>query len=646
MRRVTAPRSSITDEAFMRLEALACTMSQDVINLPTDEDDDDDFEPWFAPSSASKWRPSSASKLRSDRASMSKKSSAKKVQSSSGSASGSQRNAAASPSALKRTLNFADAKEAVVAAGDNSELSGTDDDAESMQPLAGIAKAADQPRRKVRPRLSLASVVTPSVQGSAKKRARSFSARTYSSMFSDDEKNDSDNCDDVPFSILLKKKHGGKAKTAFSKSATPQETRKADRASRRRRQEDAEENSVSMIDLTSPVRNSRIAQNQASPGIIEVRSSLYPLPVITQSPMTQKRCSEISEDSRSRAGRFVKRRRVRRIVDSDDDDDHHHHNTPAKSTSVAPVVYEPPPRPTPSQPSESVRKLVEENESAAGVEWYQERSIDDFSDSDSDGKKRVVRKAKHVPSPVPEVTERSVRRRIILSVNDSPQVAQKEKASKAGKPAFKTPPRANNRRMANVENSIEKFRQNLVIIDSDSDDLQERPKAGNKEKIEYVPSSGEEEIDLTGPNSAENDFCGRNDAEVNEGPPPFRLEILCEQGESVMQMMQRLGEDFVMEKIVEAQNDGRAIIGAEELGISSEPPPTGSSSAVKRLRDAVSATNKKKRANSYDPEKAFSGDYTFGYRGKGKEYPGRGKGKGKRKNSWRGRGRGRGRGRK
>lgn len=199
----------------------------------------------------------------------------------------------------------------------------------------------------------------------------------------------------------------------------------------------------------------------------------------------------------------------------------------------------------------------------------------------------------------------------------------------------KTPPRPSNRRFRNMQNGVEKVKKDLIVIESDSDDF-EPSRVEGTDAID-LDRDDDEEMDLTGFVPEKNS----DDVARSDGPPPFRLEILCNEGETVMQMMQRVGEDFLMEKIVAAQNDGRTIIGGEALGISCAPPPS-SQARIERLRNSVHKPGKRK--NSYDAEKALAGEFSFGYRGKGKTYPTRGRGK--RKGSWRGRGRGKGRGRR
>lgn len=496
-----------------------------------------------------------------------------------------------------------------------------------------------------------------------------------------DISDDDSDFENTPSSTRKKTGNTSRLKTSVRKSpvksnpnfSTPTKNRSSRPGSSRLFRQDNTAAVPLMVDLTSPER--------ASEGVVEIKSSRYPLPVMTQSPLPRR----------------LRRRRVVGSDDDDDDsdndvegsDDSNHGNLSAANRSDRSKlagkmlsrnpgpgrtdVNEPPPRPMPFQPSAAVAA----KENPHPVEWFQERSIDEFTDSGDDVQETTIPNlgASSV-RPVPAIIGRSravpalAPPRAVPSLVTRPASPRPGPSRPASRPSsgsgrnntqtlmgsfmktsapagkksttlVKAPPRASNRRMQNGEQGMEKFKKDLIVIESDSDDDFEPSKVPSKESID-LDEDDDEGRDLSRYVPEKTSDEGSN----SNSPPAFRLEVLCIAGESVMQMMQRLGEDLVMERIIKAQNEGRTIIGGEALGISCAPPPTTAASQahIERMRNAVNKPGKRK--NSYDAAKALAGDFSFGYRGKGKTYPTGGRGNGKRRGSWRGRGRGKGRGRR
>lgn len=660
--RINPSRGTLTENAFFALEAMECdnmlreNISPVVLNLPDSDDDDDDFEQPSAPTSATKSRPSStkrrqsASQLRDDRASMTKQSGGKP-----------HRRPLSKQklgSTAKRKLDFSSQPKASLKyCSDNSELSGTEEDEiykpSQVSPRDASSSSNDDalesPKRR-RPRLSTISLITPSNRGdnprsSVARRIPARNPRRTPINFDMDDSSDNDD-EDLPLSSLKRKRR------ARARSTTNSPNKKWKMSG-----------NVEIVDLvgTPPRKTSRV--NLSSPlGIVEVKSSLYPLPVVTPSPLPKKRQPAAGSSS-------LKRRRVRKILESDDEDSAKDERAQSRREILhqTPVICERPTPPVAPEPSKSARELMDRagDTGGTGMEWYQERCIDEFSDSDSASitKRTDPVKKRKLSKPIPAPSSLN----IFLGKGDSPNFVSPKKNSNLNKPrklgSFAslgrsivlakneaTPPRPRSTKNSSKAAGAS-FRQSVFVSRSNNQDTLEQPskvqkpakkrnarpssssgkdsiiiysdddddlvfpvtKASSKpDSIQYVPSS---EDDILNDNSNASNLASNES--VDEGPPPFRLEMLCEQGESIMDMIQRLGEDEVLDKIEDAQNDGRTVIGAEELGISSQPPKT--SAEVNRLRDAVQATGKKKRANSYDPEKAMNGEYTFNYRGKKSE---------------------------
>lgn len=99
----------------------------------------------------------------------------------------------------------------------------------------------------------------------------------------------------------------------------------------------------------------------------------------------------------------------------------------------------------------------------------------------------------------------------------------------------------------------------------------------------------------------------------DDKPPPFNLLILCNPGESVKQMAERLGEEEIMDRVTEAQCEGREIVGGEELGLG-ESFNTG---VFNQFSETVVAEQigRERKVNNVT-EQALRGEYKFNYRGR------------------------------
>lgn len=695
----TTYQDSLTEDAFFAMEVKECermdrkSTSPVVLTLPDSDDDDADFEQPLQ-RSATKSRLSSADRkssqttLRDDRASMSRPSRSSRRRTSS----------RLTPDAsAKRKLDF-ESKSRLKYASDNSELSGTDEDdcdyVASRQTQRPTSDSSEDEHirvspKKRRPRDSIMSIITPSNRADTPRNrgARSVLPRTprrkpinFDFDGSSNDENELVEEEDVPLSKLRRKPNG--------RRTSPKATKR------------------SFVDLVSSPGGS-FRTSVDSPGIVEVKSSLYPLPVITPSPVVKKRNIIVGGSSQ-------KRRRIRKIVDSEDEDEQSEIQDEIPQQTA--IVCDRPPRPiVVAEPSESVRKLKDGGSSLP--EWYQERSIDEFSDSDAfetipaavQKMKSKVLKPVSASASLTIVTKDTVspcslspknvtkstkprKRRSFANIGESIFQAKNDsttqncvstsKLSAVGRssqdsgksrrqtsvPVVSSDKSQSPKKQAPVRLSVfgslsensqsprkrtktlhpfftKKIKSKArpsqssagdsVVVYSDDEDLEfpaSRPHS--KDSIEMVGFS-EDEMDVI-EDASKGDSASMEVEDV--GPPPFRLEIMCENGESIMEMIQRVGENVVLDKIMEAQSTGRSVIGAEELGISSAPPKT--SPGVRKFKEVVQPAGRSTRKNAYDPEKAMNGEYTFNYRGKNEEGGKRGK------SNWRGRGRYRGRGRR
>lgn len=243
------------------------------------------------------------------------------------------------------------------------------------------------------------------------------------------------------------------------------------------------------------------------------------------------------------------------------------------------------------------------------AEWYNERDIDEFSSSSKEiaGVSEKLDDEQKNRSHSRPLTEKvaPVRRDILNNFSDDLDESNNDVLNSA---SVTPPPRAN---VAAAGPS------GALPIDDD----------GNGEEAQVVEVDNcnvEREIQLVASSSDMDEVV---DLVIDDDtPPPFNLIVLCEGGESIEQMVQRLGEEAVMERVIEAQENGREILGGESLGITNRP---SSKNTFDKFRNTVVADQigREKSIKSVT-EEALRGEYKFNYRGRAREeQPSTGKGK-------------------
>lgn len=303
-----------------------------------------------------------------------------------------------------------------------------------------------------------------------------------------------------------------------------------------------------------------------------------------------------------------KRRRLRRLVlaaSSEEDDaidglenDRNDQNGPKR----------------PNQTSAASTALDGLSGTPRSAEWYHERDIDEFSESSSDEKpssksnyvtRAVTRRRRRAVRSSP--SQRSVlpvRRNISKSFDLSPDQRPILRAAAAK--------RSSSDRRVSTEpaQSLKTHEPDDLAYDVDAevidlvDDDDEPVIASNGS----YPGSAKVDSSLS---SAGDKIDSSNFDE--DAPPPFNLVALCNDGESIREMKERLGEEYVIDKVTEAQENGREIFGGEEIGL------TGSYN--KGIFDRFSRTlgadevAKRREAKSVT-EQALRGEYKFHYRGR------------------------------
>lgn len=292
----------------------------------------------------------------------------------------------------------------------------------------------------------------------------------------------------------------------------------------------------------------------------------------------------------------------------------------------------------PIRPSESAEK---------GSEWYCERDIDQFSSSSSDGrdlKRTPIRKTVCQASPELHCTHShqklSLKQNMVDEFSDDALEKTKGLGSVGNTPTqspkLTLAKNSYNGNGVNVDTDTKKVEilENVVGHgDIDDDDIMDLIEEEEWEKTDKSAS--------VHPNILDDD-----EADDEDSPPPFYLNALCENGETVEQMIERLGEGYVLERISNAQQSGRRIIGGEQLGIND---PFNRDVFSRFSKTVVAGQVGKDRAVNSVTEQALRGEYKFNYRGRSNEERGdgassRGHGQGWGRGRGRGRGQGRGRG--
>lgn len=264
-----------------------------------------------------------------------------------------------------------------------------------------------------------------------------------------------------------------------------------------------------------------------------------------------------------------------------------------------------------------------------GNEWYHERDIGAFSSSSDDFKAPsretsspnnllTTRSTKRVSARKPP-TRRNLLRHVdgFLQENLSPK---KDYSSNVEENAFGHSDDFANANLATQSPVGKYMKKGLEISKSPSDCIDLVDDSDFEDNVGALkPANTHTEVQEVGDSRNSERFKKSPlpaDVEDDSKPPPFNLFILCKEGESIVEMRDRLGEDALMDKVMEAQNGHREIIGGEQLGLNgtfnktvfSRFSETVVGDQIGRERKAVSVT-----------EKALRGEYKFNYRGRNRD---------------------------
>lgn len=270
------------------------------------------------------------------------------------------------------------------------------------------------------------------------------------------------------------------------------------------------------------------------------------------------------------------------------------------------------------------------NDTRRPSQWYDERDIDQFSSSSAElvglasntnamGGQIPTEGLKEMESGHLNKGKR-VGRTVVKEFSDEADDEKDDHVSVGDTPT-QSPPQAQSGCIAIVDEQMND--DEMDIVDLIADDEEECIQAA-----QVSEDMGEE-------------------AGAEEGPPPFDLNTLCEGAESIEQMVERMGETYVMELVSNAQKDGRRIVGGEELGLDDG---ANVDDFTKFSNTVVASDMGRIRPERSVTEQALRGEFKFNYRGReqegstrrgGKAPRGRGRGRGFRR--WRGKSRGRGR---
>jgi hypothetical protein len=244
---------------------------------------------------------------------------------------------------------------------------------------------------------------------------------------------------------------------------------------------------------------------------------------------------------------------------------------------------------------------------AIDSEWLHERSIQNFSDSDSEIQPRCELPASH------STTDRR------LCGNGADRSLRRDLFPTEQSPGC----------LSNAESSKIRMLRNPSSIGS------------NHPKTSHLPC-----VPDVGPAAASVMLStDENLLTENLSAPPYNVKaILCNPGENMESMLDRLGEEYVIEEIFKARESGRRIVGADALGFSDDlevPKPSLNAGLIRKFKDSLGREKK-----HYDLEAAtatltgakekFAEKYSR-LRGNGKPF--RGKQRSFRKAGFRGRSR-------
>lgn len=275
-------------------------------------------------------------------------------------------------------------------------------------------------------------------------------------------------------------------------------------------------------------------------------------------------------------------------------------------------------------------------------EWFYERNIADFSSSEGEGSPLRFPKRKRVSSA--RVKPRAPGKRYVKGSSDKSTSVRRDLLGMfSDDEAGTVPPEdldlQHPRKVSTLDRSSRRQnRKKIKKITTTS--LCQDEVVDLIEDEEDAIISAETENHSLAPRDVDSIECSRQESDeiidlADDKPPPFNLVALCEPGESIRQMKERLGEEALMDDVIKAQKDGREILGGEEIGLTA-----GFNREVfSRFSETVVADQltRKRKAKSVT-EKALRGEYKFNYRGRNDDASGTKRGPGRA--SWRGRGRG------
>lgn len=257
--------------------------------------------------------------------------------------------------------------------------------------------------------------------------------------------------------------------------------------------------------------------------------------------------------------------------------------------------------------------------------WFDERHIDQFSSSSGEVVKEVKKTPPNVRRMQPLLDSGSTKKLARLRLNLVKDFSDEEDNGKNDRISIDGTPTESPR--AGASGYV------IPVVDTaDNDgDMEILDLIDDEDGDDNKRSNDEDVIREVTPGVA---APGTSIQEINDDtPPPFNLHALCNSCEGILQMVERLGETYVLERVSNAQKDGRRIIGGEELGVEDMVPngdvfskftQTVVASDIGRVRPERSVT-----------EQALRGEFKFNYRGREKEgSTSRGRG------GWRGRGKG------
>lgn len=313
-----------------------------------------------------------------------------------------------------------------------------------------------------------------------------------------------------------------------------------------------------------------------------------------------------------------KRRRLQRLVSLDDSDE------PALSRSTEPIKQIRPsasPAQTRSkrrnQPTQSTPK------SAGGSEWYCEQDIEGFSSSSSDLRAVSSEEAERLssaPSDGARAPERHttaaikpVCRNILRSFDGEEEydrllpciaVSQHRKSAavqRNGKWGKKQ------RRKVACQQVVD------LADDDDSHELVEVERPDSPVNVDEIRDSSSVHSGSVNADASDAVLSAGGD---DDTPPPFNLVVLCNAGETVHEMKKRIGEEALMDHVTVAQQQGREIVGGQELGLSS----SFNRNVFNRFsRQIVGDQLGRDRKAKVVTEQAMRGEFQFNYRGKNQE---------------------------